>query len=347
MSKVTDDFYIDPKYKLKDIPSVIKDDILQEPEPYYCDSRSGLIKAVNLAIYLRRPLLLEGEAGCGKTRLAKAVAYKLGLPYYRWDVRSNSKAQDGLYTYDAILRLHDVQIQKLDNPTEGTSNNPQDSQKNQAEEKTKRDPSNPKKYRKLGALGKAFDFKGSPSVVLIDEIDKASIDFPNDLLTVLDEPWKFTIPETGETIEATEHNRPIVIITSNREKGNLPAPFLRRCIYFYIEFPKEQLSEIVKAHDEKANKIKQVNESKEAEQSDEEDIVDPAIKCFLKIREDESLVKKPGTSEFLDWLEALRNFDGEIVNIAKQITKGSPIPHKELLFKHSEDWLKDWRVSYE
>ena len=337
MSKVTEDFYIDPKYKLKDIPSDIKDDIPQEPEPYYCDSKSGLIKAVNLAIYLRRPLLLEGEAGCGKTRLAKAVAYKLGLPYYRWDVRSNSKAQDGLYTYDAIMRLHDVQIQKSGNSNEGISNR---------EETTKRDPSNPKEYRKLGALGKAFDFKGSPSVVLIDEIDKASIDFPNDLLTVLDEPWKFKIPETGETIEATEHNRPIVIITSNREKGNLPAPFLRRCIYFYIEFPKEQLSEIVKAHDEKANQAKQVEgKSKKAEQRDEEDLVDLGIKCFLKIREDESLVKKPGTSEFLDWLEALRNFDREIDNIAEQLTKDSPIPHKELLFKHSEDWLKDWKVS--
>ena len=346
MSQVTDDFYIDPKYKPKDITSDIENDIPKDPEPYYCDSQSGLIKAVNLAIYLRRPLLLEGEAGCGKTRLAKAVAHKLGLPYYRWDVRSNSKAQDGLYTYDAILRLHDVQIQKLGQPPEDESNNPQDSQKNQGEETTKRDPSNPKEYRELGALGKAFDFKGCPSVVLIDEIDKASIDFPNDLLTVLDEPWKFKIPETGETIEATEHNRPIVIITSNREKGNLPAPFLRRCIYFYIKFPKDQLSEIVKAHDEKANKAKQVNKSKKAKQRDEEDIVDRGIKCFLKIREDDSLVKKPGTSEFLDWLEALRNFDREIVNIADQITKDSPIPYKELLFKHSEDWLKDWKVSF-
>ena len=348
MSKVTEDFYIDPQYQLKDIPSDIKDDIPKEPEPYYCDPKSGLIKAVNLAIYLRRPLLLEGEAGCGKTRLAKAVAYKLGLPYYRWDVRSNSKAQDGLYTYDAILRLHDVQIRQLgNNPTEEITNNPQDSQKNQGEETIKRDPSKPEDYRTLGALGKAFDFKGCPSVVLIDEIDKASIDFPNDLLTVLDEPWKFTIPETGETIEANEHNRPIVIITSNREKGNLPAPFLRRCIYFYIEFPKEQLSEIVKAHDEKANQAKQVDgKSKKAKPKDEEDIVERGIKCFLKIREDESLVKKPGTSEFLDWLEALRNFDGEIVNISEQLTKNKPLPHKELLFKHSEDWLKDWSVSF-
>ena len=338
MSKVTDDFYIDPKYKPKDIPPDIEDDIPKDPEPYYCDPQYGLIKAVNLAIYLRRPLLLEGEAGCGKTRLAKAVAYKLGLPYYRWDVRSNSKAQDGLYTYDAILRLHDVQIQKLGQPPEDESNKPQDSQKNQGEETTKRDPSNPKDYRNLGALGKAFDFKGCPSVVLIDEIDKASIDFPNDLLTVLDEPWKFKIPETGETIEANEHNRPIVIITSNREKGNLPAPFLRRCIYFYIKLPKDQLSD--------ASIFTACLAYLMLKQRDEEKIINRGIKCFLEIREDDSLVKKPGTSEFLDWLTALRNFDREIVNIADQLTKDSSIPYKELLFKHSEDWLKDWKVSF-
>ncbi|NCR42412.1 MAG: MoxR family ATPase [Microcystis aeruginosa W13-11] len=338
MSKVTDNFYIDPKYQLKEIPSEIKDDIpkQEEPEPYDYDPKSGLIKAVNLAIYLRRPLLLEGEAGCGKTRLARAVAHKLRLPYYRWDVRSNSKAQDGLYTYDAILRLHDVQIQKLDRPPEMEPNNPQNSQKNQGEKTNKRDPSKPEDYRKLGALGKAFDFKSCPSVVLIDEIDKAGIDFPNDLLTVLDEPWKFTIPETGETIEATEGNYPIVIITSNREKGNLPAPFLRRCIYFYIKFPEGRLREIVKAHDEKAKQAKQ----------DEGDIIDRAIDCFLEIRKEKSLVKNPGTSEFLDWLKALRTFDGEVPDVAKQLTEGMPLPHRELLFKHSEDWLKDWEVKF-
>jgi MoxR-like ATPase len=346
MSKVTDDFYIDPKYQLKNIPPEIEDDIPkeEEPEPYDCDPKSGLIKAVNLAIYLRRPLLLEGEAGCGKTRLARAVAHKLRLPYYRWDVRSNSKAQEGLYTYDAILRLHDVQIQKLDKPPEEETYNPQASQKYQGEETTKRDPSNPKDYRKLGALGKAFDFKDCPSVVLIDEIDKAGIDFPNDLLTVLDEPWKFTIPETGETIEANEDNQPIVIITSNREKGNLPAPFLRRCIYFYIKFPEDRLQEIVKSHDEKVKKAQQVEATSTLKQQNEGNIVDLAIKCFLEIRKEKSLVKKPGTSEFLDWLKALRSFDGEILNIAEQLTEGIPLPHRELLFKHSEDWLKDWQV---
>lgn len=351
MSKVTDDFYIDPHYQLsedqlKNIPEDVKKAIPQTPEPYYCDSKSGLIKAVNLAIYLRRPLLLEGEAGCGKTRLARAVAHKLQLPYHRWDVRSNSKAQDALYTYDAILRLHDVQIEQLPKSSEEETHKPQDNPQNKEKETKKRDPSNPKDYRTLGALGKAFDFKESPSVVLIDEIDKASIDFPNDLLTVLDEPWKFTIPETGETIAATEHNRPIVIITSNREKGNLPAPFLRRCIYFYLEFPKNQLQQIVDTHDLESNQAQQVEKGKKAQAKDTKDIVTRAIECFLKIREDDSLVKKPGTSEFLDWIEALRSFDAEIVNIAEQlITKNNPIPYPELLFKHSEDWLKDWKIS--
>lgn len=353
MSRVTDRFYIDPKYQLKTIPKEIENEIPQKPEPYYCDPQSGLIKAVNLAIYLRRPLLLEGEAGCGKTRLARAVAHQLRLPYYRWDVRSNSKAQDGLYTYDAILRLHDVQIQQLtqtltqqcSQPTAGSTDKLQANPIEDEQPTPRRNPSNPKDYRTLGALGKAFDFKGCPSVVLIDEIDKASIDFPNDLLTVLDEPWKFEIPETGEVIEATEHNRPIVIITSNREKGNLPAPFLRRCIYFYIEFPKDRLKEIVRAHDEQANQQKQLEGTTTPHPSEEGEIIDRSIKCFLKIREDESLVKKPGTSEFLDWLEALRNFDNELVNPAKQLTKYYPLPHRELLFKHSEDWLKDWKVS--
>ncbi|RUT03371.1 hypothetical protein DSM106972_050100 [Dulcicalothrix desertica PCC 7102] len=131
-----------------------------KPESYIADKE--LIQAVNLAIYLRRPLLLEGEAGCGKTRLASAVAYELRLPFHRWDIRSTSKAQDGLYTYDAIRRLHDVQVKQLD-------------------PNLNYNPSDAKNYRKFGALGKAFNCKDCPAVVLIDEIDKADLDFPNDL----------------------------------------------------------------------------------------------------------------------------------------------------------------------
>ena len=200
-------------------------------EPYIADP--PLIRAINLAIYLRRPLLLEGEAGCGKTSVAAAIAYELGLPLYRWDVRSTSKAQEGLYTYDALLRLHDVQAQKVDASLQ-------------------RNPSKPKDYRKFGAIGNAFQLEDCPGVVLIDEIDKADLDFPNDLLTVLDDPWAFEIPETGETGEhkIKAHHQPIVIITSNKEKGNLPAPFLRRCVYYFVKFPDsaERLQEIVKRH---------------------------------------------------------------------------------------------------
>lgn len=310
-----DKFYIAPEYQPKTIVPGVPD----KPEPYLAEPE--LIRAVNLAIYLRRPLLLEGEAGCGKTRLAKAVAHILGLPYYRWDVRSNSKAQDGLYEYDAILRLHDVQIQQaqktLDRAlTEDTELNPQT-------KPPERDPSKPQDYRTFGALGKAFDLKECPAVVLIDEIDKADVDFPNDLLTVLDEPWAFTIRETGETI--TAKHKPIVIITSNREKGNLPAPFLRRCIYFFLEFPESRLREIVDEH----NKIKKK----------EETLVERAVERFVEIRRDKSLVKKPGTSEFLDWINTIRNFE-VLPDKLEQLVSGQPVIYRELLFKHRQDWQR-------
>lgn len=309
-----DEFYIDPQYK----PKTTVSEVPKEPEPYLAEPE--LIRAVNLAIYLRRPLLLEGEAGCGKTRLAKAVAHKLGLPYYRWDVRSNSKAQDGLYEYDAILRLHDVQIQQAQKSVD--SKNTQNSKLN-TQTNPERDPSNPQDYRTFGALGKAFDIKECPAVVLIDEIDKADVDFPNDLLTVLDDPWRFKIRETGETIKAK--HKPIIIITSNREKGNLPAPFLRRCIYFFLEFPQSRLQEIVDEH----NKIKK----------EEETLVERAVERFIKIRQDKSLVKKPGTSEFLDWIGTLRNF-GTLPDKLEQLASEQSVLYRELLFKHRQDWQR-------
>lgn len=276
-----------------------------KPEPYLVNPE--LVKAVNLAIYLQRPLLLEGEAGCGKTRLAPAVAYELGLPLYRWDVRSTSKAQDGLYEYDAILRLHDVQMQKL----EVTSS---------------RDPRKPQEYRTLGALGKAFILKDCRAVVLIDEIDKADIDFPNDLLAVLDEPWQFTIRETSETIEAPYP--PIVIISSNKEKGNLPAPFLRRCLYYFMEFPdnRRQLQAIVAAH-------------YQAQKAPPTNLVEAAIDRFLQVRQEGGLFKKPGTSEFLDWLKALISFESQPYPAAA-LAPDQPLPYRELLFKLRADWQK-------
>ncbi|OKH35693.1 ATPase [[Phormidium ambiguum] IAM M-71] len=295
----------------------------QKPEPYIADRE--LIQAVNLAIYLRRPLLLEGEAGCGKTRLAAAVAYELGLPFYRWDVRSTSKAQEGLYKYDALLRLHDVQAQKVDS-------------------KLNRDPSNPTCYRQFGALGRAFCLKDCPALVLIDEIDKADLDFPNDLLAVLDEPWAFEIPETGEIgdnkIKAT--HEPIIIITSNKEKGNLPAPFLRRCVYYFIKFPSdsEQLRKIVDVHYQaQAEDSSQETSNRPVATKPSLELIKSASERFLAIRKAKGLFREPGTSEFLDWLNALQSFDSQPYSPSKLETI-NPLPYRELLFKQSADWEK-------
>jgi MoxR-like ATPase len=295
----------------------------KHPEPYVVSPE--LKKAVNLSIYLRRPLLLEGDAGCGKTRLASAVAYELGLPLYRWDIRSTTKAQDGLYEYDAILRLHDVQTQKIESQTPV---NAAKTGEDEDETKVNRNPANPKDYRKFSALGKAFKLHECPGVVLIDEIDKADLDFPNDLLTVLDEPWEFKIKETGETV--TAKYKPIVIITSNKEKGNLPAPFLRRCLYHYLDFPNDekQLQEIVEKHYQISMATPPSN-----------DLVKTAIARFLNIWNEGGLFKKPGTSEFLDWLKALHTFESQPYNAA-QLEKDKLLPYRELLFKLQQDWKK-------
>ena len=286
------------------------------PEPYI--AYPELIQAVNLAIYLRRPLLLEGEAGCGKTRLAAAVAYELGLPFYRWDIRSTSKAREGLYEYDAMLRLHDVQAKTVD------KNLP-------------RDPSNSASYCRLGALGKAFQLQDTPAVVLIDEIDKADLDFPNDLLSVLDEPWQFEIPETNQTIAASAGNQPIVIITSNKEKGNLPTPFLRRCLYSFVSFPNspDRLREIVEAH----YRVQGGAEGEEPQDAaPATELIQAAAKRFLAIRNMGKLFKNPGTSEFLDWLAALQNFGADPYPVSALEQGSGSIPYREVLFKLRADW---------
>jgi len=291
------------------------------PEPYVAEQE--LIQAVNLAILLERPLLIEGEAGCGKTCLAKAVAYELGYPFYRWDVQSTAKVRDGLYTYDAVLRLHDVQTSSVD-------------------VEKKRDPSKSEDYLDYGALGKAF-VCDRPAVVLIDEIDKADLDFPNDLLGVL-EDWKFSIPETRTEIPAL--HKPIVIITSNKEKGNLPAPFLRRCLYFFLEFPKttEALENIVKMHYE-VEIEKSPPDSVPMQgtvASLDSTLVQEAVEGFLKIRANQSLYKKPGTSEFLDWLKVLQSYLSASFDAAqlKEQLEAEIVPYREVLFKHRSDWLK-------
>jgi MoxR-like ATPase len=290
------------------------------PEPYVASGE--LKRAVNLAIFLRRPLLLEGEAGCGKTRLSRAVAHELGLPFYTWYVRSTSKAREGLYNYDAILRLHDVQTHQLEAQRHGEAAG------GEIPPEGRRDPSNPMDYREFGALGKAFCVQDRPAVVLIDEIDKADIDFPNDLLAVLDDPWQFEIPETGETVTAQQ--KPIVIITSNKEKGNLPAPFLRRCIYYFIEFPGtlERLQAIVDEH---------YKAGEEPVPSPE--LVTAATERFLTVRQDGGLHKKPGTSEFLDWLRALHSF-GAAPHAAQALETEGAIPYPELLYKLRMDWQR-------
>ena len=290
------------------------------PEPYI-PSRE-LIEAVNLAIFLRRPLLLEGEAGCGKTRLARAIAYEFGMPLFRWDVKSSTKAEEGRYKYDALLRLHDVQIA-------------------QAKGKTKRNPSNPSEYCQNGKLGDAFVMsrdQKQTSVLLIDEIDKADFDFPNDLLAELDEPWKFTIEETGEDIIADRDRLPIVIITSNREKKDLPIPFLRRCVYHFVGFPdRDRLEQIVNAHYKQSQEdAKKSNKKTDPEPSPA--LIDSAIDRFLEVRQ-EKWSKAPGTSEFLDWLNALQQF-GKNPFDSVELKTIKNLPYRELLFKRLEDWRK-------
>jgi len=220
--------------------------------------------AVNAAITLQRPLLVKGEPGTGKTQLAYEVAEALGAPLITWHVKSTTKAQQGLYEYDAVTRLRDSQLG--------------DARVREV-----------KNYIKKGKLWDAFDMDTRP-VLLIDEIDKADIEFPNDLLLELDR-MEFFVYETGETIKATV--RPVVMITSNNEK-ELPDAFLRRCFFHYIKFPdRETMQKIVDVH---YPGIKQK-------------LVGEALNVFYQLRDVPGLKKKPSTSELLDWLKLLLNED--------------------------------------
>ena len=219
-----------------------------------------LTLAVNAAIQLQRPLLIKGEPGTGKTELAKQVAKGLGLDLIEWNIKSTTKAQQGLYEYDAVSRLRDSQLG--DERVHDVSN-----------------------YIRQGKLWQAFS-ADRRVVLLIDEIDKADIEFPNDLLQELDK-MEFYVYETGEIIRA--ENRPIVIITSNNEK-ELPDAFLRRCFFHYIQFPDpETMQDIVRVH---YPDIK-------------EKLLTTALTQFYEIREQPGLKKKPSTSEVLDWLKLL------------------------------------------
>ena len=252
--------------------------------PYIPDDE--LIEAVNIAIALRRPLLLKGEPGCGKTRLAKAVAEELSLAYEEWPVKSTSRAREGLYTYDAIGRLHDAQIAAAQYLSDEERDNLS---------KKFRDPN---AYVNWGALGKAFRSETKRTVVLIDEIDKADIDFPNDLLHELDQR-SFTVQEAVPPfdIRAARGREPIIFITSNDEK-ELPAPFLRRCLFFYIEFPHEKrLREIISRH---------------IALSMDDNLLQKAVNSFLQLRQKIAHDKRHGgknvsTSELIDWVKYMNN----------------------------------------
>jgi MoxR-like ATPase len=243
--------------------------------------------AVNVAVALKRPLLLRGEPGTGKTLLAENLASALGLPLIRWHVKSTTKAKDGLYVYDTVARLHDSRF------GDGV------------------DVKDISRYIKLGPLGQALDAP-TRTVLLIDEIDKADLEFPNDLLHELD-AMRFRIEETGREVVARE--RPIVVITSNNEK-ELPDAFLRRCVFHYIQFPDRALmAEIVRVH--------------HPDISDR--VLDHALEVFFGLRATPKLRKKPSTSELVDWIMALKKAGVDLSRVS------GGIPFLGTLLKTEQD----------
>jgi MoxR-like ATPase len=245
-----------------------------------------LRNCVNITIALGKPLLIKGEPGTGKTMLAESIAKSLGLKLIVWNIKSTTKAQEGLYVYDTVQRLYDSQF--------GDG-----------------DVSDIKRYIKLGKLGEAF-ISDEPLVLLIDEIDKADLEFPNDLLWELDR-MSFYIHETKETV--TAKHRPIVIITSNAEK-ELPDAFLRRCIFHYIEFPDhDMMTKIVRVH------LPEI----------EKKLLEQCMETFYWIRSLNELQKKPSTSELLDWLQAL------VIGGIKPEKIGKEMPFLGLLLKKNQD----------
>lgn len=261
----------------------------------------ALMMAVNAAITLEKPLLIKGEPGTGKTMLAEQVAAALDAPFYQWHVKSTTKAQQGLYEYDAVSRLRDSQLG--DDRVHDISN-----------------------YIVKGKLWQAFEGE-QRAVLLIDEIDKADVEFPNDLLQELDK-MEFYVHELSQTIAAKQ--RPIVIITSNNEK-ELPDPFLRRCFFHFIDFPdKETLTQIVDVHFPNLKK----------------ELLEEALKSFFTVREMPGLKKKPSTSELLDWLKLLLAEDIDPAVLRDKDLKRAIPPLHGALVKNEQDVMLFERLAF-
>ncbi|MCG8456683.1 MAG: MoxR family ATPase [Holophagales bacterium] len=253
------------------------DDYLASPD---------LRDAVNVAIALEKPLLIKGEPGTGKTRLAEAIADDLRMELFTWNVKSTSKARDGLYVYDTVQRLNDARFGD-------------------------RDISDIRRYIKYGPMGLSFRAENRV-VLLIDEVDKADMEFPNDLLHELDR-MSFLVDETGERVEAAR--RPVVVITSNNEK-ELPDAFLRRCVFHYIAFPDEaMMADIVRVHHPDL----------------EDELLRQVLIAFYWLREQTEVRKRPSTSELIDWIGALRR-----AGISRQSME-EKLPFLGVLLKHEQD----------